>query len=353
MQALILIVFATAIIYLYFGAEQLFQQKRLWYGILIGSFFLSLSFNLMIASAHFSGMMINFSWAHQIHMPFYFILGPLCYLIFFYSDDQYKFFQKKSYLHFLIPLLSIIVMAPYYITPSVEKIRIITTGMGMGLHWTEYVEQLGGFIFIFYIGWIYYDYSKKRVWSKYAVLFFYPTAITVIVEVLMIAAAFLLQSRVLFVLALTLQLLYITVIYSLARIFPDYFAHLADSAVSYRNSSLRTLDNARLSRQLQELLEKKVYLDTDLSSSSFCRDLGISDRQLSEFLSKTYGENFRTFINGFRIRYVNSELLNSPEKKIIEIAYEAGFNSISVFNSVYKNFNGKTPRDYRKSKSRI
>ena len=353
MPTLILIVFATAIVYLYFGAEQLFQHKRRWYGRIIAGFFLSLSLNLMIASAHFSGVLTGFPWAHQIHMPFYYSLGPFFYLMFFYSDNRYKVFDKKSYLHFLAPLLSLIIMIPYYALPELEKLAPIEMNLGMGLHWTEYVEQLGGAVLIFYIGWTYYDYLQRRVWSKNAILFFYLTAFVILIEVTMMAVAFFAQSRFLFVLTLTLQLFYITVVYFLARIFPGYFARLAIAAESYRNSSLKTLDSRALSCKLQSLIEKKIYLNAELTSTLFSQDLGISDRQLSEFLSKTYGENFRTYINRFRIEYVNDELLKSPDKKIIEIAYEAGFNSISVFNSAYKVFNGKTPREFRKSQPRV
>ncbi len=34
--------------------------------------------------------------------------------------------------------------------------------------------------------------------------------------------------------------------------------------------------------------------------------------------------------------------------KIASIAYDAGFNSLSTFNEVFKKLTGKTPSDYRK-----
>ena len=352
MHTLILIIFATAIVYLYFGVEQLFLHKRLWYGFIVGGFFFSLSINLMMASAHFSGILVHFPWAHQAHMPFYYILGPLFYLIFFYSDGRHKLFHKRSYFHLLAPLFSVILLAPYYILPVAQKVDPITANMGMGLHWTEYVEQFGGLVLIFYIIRTYYDYLRRRVWSKNAILFFYLTSFVIVIEVLMMALAFFIQSRFLFMLTLTFQLLYITIVYFLARIFPGYFARLAVAASSYRNSSLKTLDNLVLSQRLQNLLEKKVYLNADLSGYAFSQELGISARQLSEFLHKTYGENFRTFINRLRVDYAKTELLLSPDKKIIEVAFESGFNSLSVFNSAYKDFTGLTPRQYRKLQSK-
>lgn len=44
-------------------------------------------------------------------------------------------------------------------------------------------------------------------------------------------------------------------------------------------------------------------------------------------------------------------MLANPENRkltILEILYEVGFNSKSVFNTAFKKYTGMTPTDYRK-----
>ena len=44
------------------------------------------------------------------------------------------------------------------------------------------------------------------------------------------------------------------------------------------------------------------------------------------------------------------KLLVETDKKIIEIAWDAGFSSLSSFNRFFKKKTGMTPTEYRKTK---
>ena len=49
-----------------------------------------------------------------------------------------------------------------------------------------------------------------------------------------------------------------------------------------------------------------------------------------------------------RMRYEKArQLLGQGEKRISEIAFAAGFQSLSQFNRVFRKFAGKSPSDYR------
>jgi AraC-like DNA-binding protein len=66
-------------------------------------------------------------------------------------------------------------------------------------------------------------------------------------------------------------------------------------------------------------------------------------------LNETAGTNFYDFINSYRLERV-TEYLKDPKKRdqsILEIAFGAGFNSKSTFNTVFKRKTGMTPTEYR------
>ncbi len=80
------------------------------------------------------------------------------------------------------------------------------------------------------------------------------------------------------------------------------------------------------------------------------KELGVSPNCLSEAINKKNGCNFSDFINGYRIMAARA-IMDKPgaeHQKIAAIAYEAGFNSLSVFNVAFRKFTGLTPSAYRK-----
>lgn len=104
--------------------------------------------------------------------------------------------------------------------------------------------------------------------------------------------------------------------------------------------------------QLVEVLQStKPFKDSSLTLPKLAKLLGVTPNLLSEAINRKSGSNFPDFINSHRIKETQ-QLLQCKEwqdKKIAAIAYEAGFNSISVFNAAFKKFTGQTPSAYRKN----
>ncbi|HNQ98151.1 MAG TPA: helix-turn-helix domain-containing protein, partial [Treponemataceae bacterium] len=61
------------------------------------------------------------------------------------------------------------------------------------------------------------------------------------------------------------------------------------------------------------------------------------------------GQSFRTYLNGLRIDYARMLLSEQPDTPIIDIIYDCGFNSKSVFNAAFRASCGKTPSEWRKA----
>ena len=61
--------------------------------------------------------------------------------------------------------------------------------------------------------------------------------------------------------------------------------------------------------------------------------------------------NFHNFINDYRIEEAKKILQdkNYNDINILNIAFKSGFQSKSVFNRVFKQITGKSPKDYRTS----
>jgi AraC-like DNA-binding protein len=58
-------------------------------------------------------------------------------------------------------------------------------------------------------------------------------------------------------------------------------------------------------------------------------------------------------VNSYRIEEAGKRLADPAEdhKTILEIAYDTGFYSKSVFNTAFKKFTGMTPSQYKKKVS--
>jgi AraC-like DNA-binding protein len=58
--------------------------------------------------------------------------------------------------------------------------------------------------------------------------------------------------------------------------------------------------------------------------------------------------NFNTFINDFRIREAMNLMEENPDRNLLSIAFEVGFNSKSVFYDAFSRKTGLSPARYRK-----
>ena len=119
----------------------------------------------------------------------------------------------------------------------------------------------------------------------------------------------------------------------------------------YSNSSLSKEEMRRLVTKLEQLMEqKKVYLDAEITIDKLAEYLHCSKHHLSQVLNAGLQKSFYDFINSNRVEEAKLMLTDSSraEHKIASIAYDAGFNSLSTFNDVFKKLSGVTPSQYRK-----
>ncbi|MBN2651270.1 MAG: AraC family transcriptional regulator, partial [Spirochaetales bacterium] len=113
----------------------------------------------------------------------------------------------------------------------------------------------------------------------------------------------------------------------------------------YRKSRLTNINIPETVEKIEKMMkEKKLYLDPNLKLPALAKKVGITTEQLSEIINLHYKNNFNQFINKFRINYAEELKSKFPEKKMLDIAYESGFNSSSSFYTAYKQQKEKNPR---------
>lgn len=101
--------------------------------------------------------------------------------------------------------------------------------------------------------------------------------------------------------------------------------------------------------------EERPYLDSDLSIHDLSKLTGISRHYITQILNENHGRNFFTFINEYRVKEV-MEKFSDPKFNnytILAIAFDAGFNSKTTFNSIFKSQTSLTPSEWRKKMTGI
>ena len=119
----------------------------------------------------------------------------------------------------------------------------------------------------------------------------------------------------------------------------------------YEKSGL-SLEKARtyLNRLLDLMEQEKPFQKSELTLQELSDKLSISTHNLSQVINTQLRQNFFDFVNQYRVEEVK-QALGSPEKqhlKILSIALDAGFNSKTSFNTIFKKFTDQTPSEYRK-----
>jgi AraC-like DNA-binding protein len=119
----------------------------------------------------------------------------------------------------------------------------------------------------------------------------------------------------------------------------------------YAASRLTATDCDDISRRLTGLMETdKLYLSPSISLDDISEKLNIPARNLSQAIHVHFNQNFFDFINSYRIEEIKKRLRDERNRNftLVAIAYDAGFNSKSVFNAAFKKRTGMTPKEYRR-----
>jgi len=91
--------------------------------------------------------------------------------------------------------------------------------------------------------------------------------------------------------------------------------------------------------------EQELWREARLSLADIARIAGGNTRDVSRAVNAGSGRSFSAYVNGLRIDAVDA-MMADPDfasQTLLALAFEAGFNSKSAFNRLYRDLRGETP----------
>jgi len=298
-------------------------------------------------------------------LGFQFLLGPSLYFIIIETTRRKIVFKYKHLLH-LIPFVLYIcfIVSQFQIHDYATKIDLLHKGFPFFMKWSRLVNTFMYIQFdlygiaslielscsrddiykvsslsiernIFYLKFLIYDFMI--VWGTNAVSWYVNFSMPVYYILSVIT---------------TLNIFFIAnaVVYQGLK-FPETFQYESNGKQKYEKNPVSDIEKEEYIKKLKELMTaRKPYLNPTLSLSDLAYELKMPSFVLSQVLNLTAKQNFYEFINNYRIEESKRLLTSSNEnnKTIIEILYQCGFNSKSVFNSAFKKYTRMTPSEFKK-----
>ncbi|WP_018153088.1 AraC family transcriptional regulator [Leeia oryzae] len=107
-----------------------------------------------------------------------------------------------------------------------------------------------------------------------------------------------------------------------------------------------------MAQTLQDYVNRQQpFLQPDLNLQQVADATGFTRNQISYLLNQVFGQTFYRFMNQARLQYLLRMLAEQPGQPVDTLAFQAGFNSLSVFYSCFRAHTGQSPKAYLKSLS--
>ena len=318
-------------------------------------------------------LMENLQTLYSLSYRLPFLYGPLAYLLVLYLLSPGQKFRPADLLHFAPFGLAILVMLDFKWNSHTTFLTPVFLNAFNGL-WLQLISIVI-YHFLAYRLWLFSVKAAKNIFSDLSKIQFRWIRnfiiLSFIVCVLIALAVFFMyiyypqwnNARFLFV-ALTVFIYWISytalsqpsvfaVITGtenpMATILPKLVVHRP--AKKYSNSGISGEDVSTIRSALQRLMaEEKPYLNPALTINDLAASVKCNRHHLSRVLNESLHRSFYDYVNQYRIEEARQLLLDPAKEdhKIASIAYDAGFNSLSTFNEVFKKMTGVTPSQFKK-----
>jgi AraC-like DNA-binding protein len=120
----------------------------------------------------------------------------------------------------------------------------------------------------------------------------------------------------------------------------------------YAKSGLSADQLEEFKYRLEAIMKsEQTFLRPDLTLPKLAATVNCSVNHLSQVINSGFGMSFFDYLNQHRIEYARTQLgeYDGHNCAILNIAFEAGFNSTSAFYAAFKKCIGQTPAQYRRA----
>ena len=336
--------------------------------VLIGLFVFLHSLFIMNLCLFLSNYIFTFSELFPISISFSFLYGPLIYFYFKRSFEEYSF-KKKDLLHLLPTLILVSYLLPKYFLTSEEKLHILLNNHEL-FHTslvTIIVLKCISLLSYSIVTYVLYQKNKKNknqykeisLWRRnlvtlnllYSIIYFFYGIFIIfkMAYIFLYPQSFLLSGIV----------LYIGVIaYVQPKVFSKkyIFKKEEDLKIKYEKSGLTTGFSEDLKEELLLLLNsEKIYRNNKITLDDLSDKLGTTRYNISQVINEHFEINFFHLINKYRINEAVEIMRTDYNRnlKIIDIAYDVGFNNKVTFNKAFKAETSLTPSQYIESLNKL
>ena len=103
-------------------------------------------------------------------------------------------------------------------------------------------------------------------------------------------------------------------------------------------------ENEAIREKIKDYIDKNYHIDFSLDN--LADYLGLSFKYTSILFKKVMGDNFKNYINVYRIEKAKEILKEKKDIKIKDLAEELGYNSSNTFIRIFKKYEGISPTQF-------
>ena len=291
-----------------------------------------------------------------IAYPISFLKPPLMLLMAFAITIKGFNLSKKLYWHFLPFFLMLLFNLPFYFLSGPKKLETVEAFM-------QEVPSYQSFGFYFslsffaYIGIYIFSSIKKlnlfrqHISNNVLVNWYRLILISYSVFLILHLIYFLIQPLGQFNFALVNQISMLAMAFLIQSI---AFKLVNESTLlNSKTPDLSNIEERNLHEDLliKKLKDEKIYLDDTLTLQKFAESVSLSPSYVTKLINQKFNCSFKKLINQYRLEEAKRIMResNSSNIKLIDIAYQSGFNNKVSFYRSFKEFEGLSPSDYLKN----
>ncbi len=301
----------------------------------LGAFFILLAVRLgKLPAQEYGSVLLADIYFNLMHASFL-ALGPVIWLYvtrYLGSKNEIAATRRN---HFMLPLV--------FLIGAFHLRRIMSEELWLGLYW---IIQVHPVLYVYIAGkYVTRESLSKGLSTDQKIWLYSLLGVTILIPVMN-----LLYLNFNFPFYFITALLVVIIIYFVCFLALNNRVNvlIGKNEQKYQNLNLPKTEVSEIQGRIKGILEEEeLYLNDRLRLSDVSDALKIPAHIISRAINEIGGKNFPQYINELRIEKAKEKLIRESDKKVIAVAYESGFRSLSAFNRAFKKNAGINPSEYR------